>query len=149
MALTTMAGAAVLISSCSTTPAPVVSRYPNQPIAVQVASKYVDDDSPPEYTIRFRNLGPQIVSFDYTIADQPGVPHIDRDGPNSGFIGNHYPGAEVEIPNPLKRSRVWVTLGTISYGKKANVVTKKTEVTSLSVSDSTNPVEPPPLPQAP
>jgi hypothetical protein len=142
--------AGALLSSCATSPAPIISRYPNPPIRAEVASKYVDDDSPPEYLLRFRNVGRQIVSFDYTVSDQPNVPHIDRDGPNSGFIGNHYPGAEVEIPNPLKRSRVWVTLGTISYGKKAGITTRRTTTeVSLLPREGEYSIEPPPLPQIP
>jgi len=129
----------------------MVARDPNIPILVRVDNKYIDEDSPMEHPIKFRNASGQVVSFEYTIADQPGVPHVDREGPNSGFVGNHYPGAEVEVPNPLKKRRVWVTLARVSYGKKANITVKKTttEVSSLSGFEPTNSVEPPPLPQAP
>lgn len=140
--------AAVALSACVSTSTPVVSRYPDQPIFAWVESKYVDDDSPPQYTLRFRNTGSQIVSFDYTVADQLGVPHIDRDGPNSGFVGNHYPGAEVEVPNPLKKQRVYVTLGTLRYGKKLNIPRQR-PAPELSLAPSegpTLPVEPAPLP---
>ena len=92
--------------------------YKKHPIAVRVHSKYIDEDSPMEYTLRFRNAGSEIVSFDYTVADQNGVPHVDREGPNSGMVKNLYPGATLEVPNPLKLKRVFVTLGTVSYGKK-------------------------------
>jgi hypothetical protein len=109
--------------------------YKHHPIAVRVHSKVIDEDSPVEYTIRIRNAGRQIASFDYTVADQPGVPHVDRDGPNSGFIPNLYPGAEVA--NPLKTKRVWVTLGTVTYGKKS-----PTELDSVYRPNATPSVEP-------
>ncbi len=94
--------------------------FKQHPISVRIHSKVIDEDSPVEYTIRFRNVGRQVASFDYTVSDQKGVPHVDRDGPDSGFIPNLYPGAEVEVVNPKKIKRVWVTLGTISYGRKSN-----------------------------
>ncbi len=139
------------LSSCGTTRAPVISRYPNPPLVVHVAGKYVDDDNPPEYTLRFRNTGAQIVSYDYTVADRPGVPHIDRDGPNSGFIANQYPGSEIEIPNPLKKSRVWVSLGTISYGKKTDLASKKpgAHESPLAQTGGADLIEPSALPQNP
>ena len=146
----TLAGAA--LTACVATPVPVVSRSGHQPVVARVESKYVDDDSPPQSVVRFRNLSNTIVSFDYTIADQPGVPHIDREGPNSGFVGNHYPGSEVEVPNPLKRQRVWVTLGRITYGKRRNLPVAKPAATEISLIPDGNPsaaIEPPPLPQTP
>jgi hypothetical protein len=107
---------------CSTRYGQRISRnqkaYKQHPIAVRVHSKFIDEDSPIEYTLKFRNAGNEIVSFDYTVSDQPGIPHVDREGPNSGFISNLYPGAEIEVQNPRKLKRVWVTLGTVSYGKK-------------------------------
>lgn len=140
---------AASLSSCMT--GYPLAHDPNVPVLVRVENKYIDEDSPMEHPIRFRNAGGQVVSFEYTIADQPGVPHVDRDGPNSGFVGNQYPGSEVEVPNPLKKRRVWVTLARVSYGKKANIVVKKTttELSSISGSDTANSVEPPPLPQTP
>jgi len=92
--------------------------YERHPIAVSLFGKYIDEDTPIDYVLRFRNAGRQLVSFDYTVADQRGVPHVDRDGPNSGLVSNLYPGATVEVANPLKRKRVWVMLGTVTYGKK-------------------------------
>lgn len=93
--------------------------YHNHPIAVRVHSKYIDEDTPMEYTLRFRNVGREVLSFDYTLSDQPNVPHIDRDGPNSGLVSNLYPGAVIEVANPLKKKRLWVTLGKVTSGKKA------------------------------
>lgn len=92
--------------------------YNRHPIAVRVFEKFVDEDSPMEYTVRFRNVGREIVSFDFTLADEVGVPHVDREGPNSGFISNLYPGAEVSVPNPINKKTVWATLGTVTYGKR-------------------------------
>lgn len=93
-------------------------QYPTQPIAVKVINKYIDEDSPLEYGVKFRNTGTQVISFDYTIADEQGVPHVDADGPNSGLVENLYPGEEREVPNPLNRMAVFVTLGRVTYGKQ-------------------------------
>jgi hypothetical protein len=112
------------LCSCVTRDNQAISRnlrvYPQHPISVRIHGKVIDEDSPMEYTVRFRNVGRQVASFDYTVADQRGVPHVDRDGPDSGFVANLYPGAEVEVVNPKKVKRVWVTLGTITYGRKTN-----------------------------
>ncbi len=91
--------------------------FKNHPIAVRVGSKVIDEESV-EYFVAFRNVGRDILSFDYTIADEPGVPHIDRDGPNSGLVENLYPGAEVEVKNPRNNMAIWATIGTVVYGKK-------------------------------
>jgi hypothetical protein len=113
---------AACLSSCVTRDGQPVSRnqkvYKNHPIAVRIFSKYIDEDSPMDYTVHFRNAGRQVLSFDYTVSDQPNVPHVDRDGPDSGFVANLYPGAVVEVPNPKKIKRVWVTIGTVTYGRK-------------------------------
>lgn len=110
------------LGACVTRDGQAVSRnqkvYKNHPIAVRIHSKYIDEDSPLEYTIHFRNAGRDVVSFDYTVADQPNVPHVDRDGSDSGFVANLYPGATIEVVNPKKIKRVWVTLGTITYGRR-------------------------------
>ncbi len=91
--------------------------FRNHPISVRVISKYIDEDTPLEYNVAFRNVGREIVSFDFTLSDEPGVPHVDKNGPNSGLIENLYPGAEVELSNPTKRRHVWATLGIVTYGK--------------------------------
>jgi hypothetical protein len=92
--------------------------FRNHPISLRVGSKVIDEEYV-EYFIAFRNVGRDIMSFDYTIADEPGVPHVDRDGPNSGLIENLYPGAEVEVKNPRNRMAIWATVGTVTYGKKS------------------------------
>lgn len=92
-------------------------KFENHPIAVRILSKVVDEETI-DYTVVFRNVGREVVSFDYTIADEPGVPHIDSQGPNSGLIENLYPGAEVEVENPTKKMAVWITLGEVVYGKR-------------------------------
>lgn len=92
-------------------------QFPDQPIAVKVINKLIDEDTL-EYAIKFRNTGKDVISFDYTIADEPGVPHVDADGPNSGLVENLYPGAEVEVKNPLNRMAVFVTHGRVTHGKK-------------------------------
>lgn len=91
--------------------------FRNHPVAVRVGSKVIDEEYV-EYFVAFRNVGRDIMSFDYTIADEPGVPHVDRDGPNSGLIENLYPGAEVEVKNPKNKMAIYATIGTVTYGKK-------------------------------
>lgn len=114
-------GAAVFVlPSCATTafqPEPVV--YGDYNLSYQVKRKYVDEDSPLENEILFRNLGREVMSFDYTIGDEPGVPHIDMDGPNSGLVENLYPGEEREVPNPSNLKAVYPALGRITRGKKS------------------------------
>jgi hypothetical protein len=108
--------AAAALSSCKTVASrPVV--IGDSPVAYQLVSDIVDEDSL-EYTVKFRNVGQQIVSFDYTIADDPNVPHVDCLGPNSGLVENLYPGAEAIVKNPLASKRVSVQLGRLTVGKK-------------------------------
>ena len=106
------------LSSCHTVESKRL-QFPDQPIAVRVINKVIDQDTL-EYAIKFRNTGNDIISFDYTIADEPGVPHVDADGPNSGLIENLYPGAEIEVKNPLNRMAVFVTHGRVTHGKKTS-----------------------------
>ena len=115
-ALLLFAAAAVLVTGCASLYQKRVT-FRNHPVAVRVVSKYIDEDTPLEYNVAFRNIGREVMSFDYTISDEPGVPHVDKHGPNSGLIENLYPGAEVELPNPTKRKHIWATLGTVTYGK--------------------------------
>ena len=115
-ALLLVAVAAVVLTGCASLYQKRVT-FRNHPVSVRVVSKYIDEETPLEYNVAFRNIGRQVLSFDYTLSDEPGVPHVDKDGPNSGLIENLYPGAEVEIPNPTKRKHIWATLGTVSYGK--------------------------------
>ncbi len=92
--------------------------FERHPIAVQVVSRVNEEAEVVEYFVRFRNVGTQILTFDYTIADEEGVVHVDSEGPHSGLIENLYPGVEVEVPNPTESMSVWVTLGTVTYGKQ-------------------------------
>ncbi len=92
--------------------------FPNAPVAYQTVSEMVDEETI-DHTVKFRNVGNQVLSFDYTIADVPEVPHTDCLGPNSGLVENLYPGAEAVVKNPLKDRSVWVQLGRVTYGKKA------------------------------
>jgi len=129
------------LTSCSTehvdSPMTRKSVSGKAPIATWVWGKYVDENSPLDYQVKFRNLGTEVVSFDYTIADKPDVPHLDRNGPNSGFVPNLYPGAEVAVPNPLKRRDVIIVLGKVTYGKK-----NLADLQKMFPSDATAFVEP-------
>ncbi len=91
--------------------------FDRHPIGVQVINTVVDEEEI-VYTVKLRNVGRDIMSFDYTISDEPGIPHVDQFGPNSGLIRNLYPGEEREIENPFNRMAVHVTLGNVTYGKK-------------------------------
>lgn len=91
--------------------------FKNHPVALYVVSKVIDEEKV-EYSVKFRNIGNEVMSFDYTISDEAGVPHVDAEGPNSGLVENLYPGAEVEVPNPTNRLTVWATLGTVTYGRQ-------------------------------
>lgn len=76
--------ATAALTSCKTVASrPVV--IGDSPVAYQLVSEIVDEESL-DHTIKFRNVGQQIVSFDYTIADDPNVPHVDCLGPNSGLV---------------------------------------------------------------
>lgn len=112
--------AAVLISgltSCKTMISDPVA-IGDAPVTYQLVSEIVDEETL-EYTVKFRNVGQQVASFDYTLADDPNVPHLDCLGPNSGLVENLYPGAEATVKNPLKSRHVHVVLGRITYGKKS------------------------------
>ena len=94
--------------------------FSNAPVSYQLVSEMVDEETI-DHTIKFRNIGQQVVSFDYTIGDEPGIPHVDCLGPNSGLIENLYPGAEAEVKNTVESMRgVYVTLGRTTYGKKTS-----------------------------
>ena len=110
--------AAALLTSCKTVSSrPVV--IGDSPVAYQLVSEIVDEESL-EHTVKFRNIGQQVVSFDYTIVDDPNVPHVDCLGPNSGLVENLYPGAEAVVKNPLASKRVTVNLGRFTVGKKTS-----------------------------
>jgi hypothetical protein len=68
----------------------------------------------------FRNVGRQVVSFDYTIADKPTVPHVDSEGKNSGLVANLYPGEERPMQDyPMQKSIIWPKIGTLTYGRRS------------------------------
>jgi len=94
--------------------------FPNAPVSYQTVSTTVDEETI-EHTVKFRNVGSQVLSFDYTIADEPGVPHMDAEGPNSGLIENLYPGAEASVKNPTKSMKnAFVVMGRVTYGKRSS-----------------------------
>lgn len=124
---------AALVSGCKTIETARVV-YPDTPIAYQLVSDMVDEETI-EHSVKFRNIGKEVISFDYTITDDPTVPHIDCLGPNSGLIENLYPGAEILVKNPTKptelvgpvpgvlsgkRGSVHMVLGRITYGKRTS-----------------------------
>ncbi|MEM6911190.1 MAG: hypothetical protein AAF555_06360 [Verrucomicrobiota bacterium] len=92
---------------------------PNAPVRITVTSELIDEETI-DYPVTFRNTGTQIISFDYTIADVAGVPHIDYQGANSGLIENLYPGQEVELDNPWNQMNVHVSFGKVVFGKKTS-----------------------------
>ncbi|MBB5038842.1 hypothetical protein [Prosthecobacter dejongeii] len=115
--LFTLGLATVALASCKTITSERLA-FPNAPVSYQLVSDMVDEETI-ENTIKFRNLGQQIVSFDYTISDEPGIPHVDCLGPNSGLVENLYPGAEAKVKNPLDKNGEFVTLGRVTYGKRS------------------------------
>lgn len=109
--------AAFTLVSCKTISSERVI-FPNTPVAYQLVSDMVDEETI-DYTVKFRNVGNDIVSFDYTIADEAGVPHTDAEGPNSGVIENLYPGAEASVKNPTKSKHAYIVLGRVTHGRKS------------------------------
>lgn len=111
--------AALALISCKTvTSKPVV--FPDSSVSYQTVSEMIDEETI-EHSVKFRNIGSQIVSFDYTLADSPTVPHTDAEGPNSGLVENLYPGAEVSVKNTLKTSNgLHVILGKVTYGRRSS-----------------------------
>lgn len=114
---------AAALASCATVSSARI-QFPNHPVSMQVLNRIIDEDNA-DHLLRFRNTGTEVISFDYTVADTPNVPHLDASGPNSGYVKNLYPGEEREVPNPWKRMRVFVSIGTMTYGKKADDVLQK------------------------
>ncbi len=115
--LLTLAAVSLALASCKTVTTQRVV-FPNTPVAFQLVSDMVDEETL-DYTVKFRNVGNQIVSFDYTIADEPDVPHTDAEGPNSGVIENLYPGAEASVKNPTKSQDAYIVLGRVTHGRKS------------------------------
>jgi hypothetical protein len=91
----------------------------NTPITWRHVTEVIDEEVV-QHSIKFRNVGRDIVSFDYTIVDATGVPHVDAGGPNSGLVENLYPGAETQVKNPLKGDTETVNLGRLTYGKRTS-----------------------------
>lgn len=87
------------------------------PVTWRGVSEVIDEEIV-QYSVKFRNIGSQIVSFDYTLVDDSSVPHVDAAGPNSGLVENLYPGAEIEVKNTWKHEDVTVQLGRVTYGKR-------------------------------
>ncbi len=113
------AACAAALASCKTVTTERVA-FPDSPVSYQLVSEMVDEETI-EHRVKFRNLGQQVVSFDYTIADEPGVPHVDCLGPNSGLVENLYPGAEAEVKNPVKSLKgVHVVIGRVTLGKRTS-----------------------------
>ncbi|HYF35701.1 MAG TPA: hypothetical protein VD994_10455 [Prosthecobacter sp.] len=120
--------------------------YPEAPVAYQFVSEMVDEETI-EHSVKFRNIGQTVVSFDYTLANEPGVPHMDCLGPNSGLVENLYPGAEVQVKNPLRQMKhVYVTLGRITHGKRTGEELAKTYKPSTIVPAGTSAPGATPLP---
>lgn len=121
--LIALAAVSLALASCKTISTSRVT-FPDTPVAYQLVSDMVDEETI-DHTVKFRNVGNQIISFDYTIADEAGVPHTDAEGPNSGVIENLYPGAEASVKNPTKSQRAYIVLGRVTHGRKsADEITK-------------------------
>jgi hypothetical protein len=97
----------------------------NTPVTWRYVTEVIDEEII-QHSIKFRNIGQEVVSFDYTIVDVGGVPHVDAGGPNSGLIENLYPGAEQQVKNPLKGDAESVNLGRLTFGKRSSEQLAKT-----------------------
>jgi hypothetical protein len=89
------------------------------PITWRSVSEVIDEEVI-QHSVKFRNTGSQIVSFDYTIVDDGYVPHVDAGGPNSGLIENLYPGEERQVKNNWKDDAVNIQVGHLTYGKRSS-----------------------------
>jgi len=90
----------------------------NTPVTWRHVTEVIDEEVV-QHSVKFRNTGSDIVSFDYTIVDAVGVPHVDSAGPNSGLVENLYPGAETMVKNPIKGHARDVILGRMTFGKRS------------------------------
>jgi len=122
--------------SCKTMTSQRVT-FPNAPVSYQTVSDMLDEETI-EHSLKFRNVGTEVVSFDYTIADEVGVPHTDAEGPNSGLVENLYPGAEASVKNPTKSmDDLYVVLGKVTYGKRTSEqLAKQYKPSSVAVNSS-------------
>jgi hypothetical protein len=116
--------ASLLLSACTVMESKQVV-VPHAPVTWRHVTEVVDEEVV-MHSVKFRNIGSEVVSFDYTIVDVAGVPHVDAGGPNSGLVENLYPGAEVQIKNPLKGDAEDVVLGRMTYGKRKSEDLAKT-----------------------
>jgi hypothetical protein len=128
----------VALSSCSVMESKPVT-LTGAPVTWRHVSEIIDEEIV-QHSVKFRNIGQQVVSFDYTLVDDSYVPHMDAAGPNSGLVENLYPGAEVSVKNPLKNDTVAVQLGRVTYGKRTTEQLAKTykpwTVTPMAASDA-------------
>lgn len=108
----------VLLSACTVIESKQVP-VANTPVTWRHVTEVVDEEII-NHSVKFRNIGRDIVSFDYTIVDVAGVPHVDSAGPNSGLVENLYPGAETQVKNPLKGDAEDVILGRMTFGKRTS-----------------------------
>jgi hypothetical protein len=113
-----------LLSSCTIIESKQVP-VANTPVTWRHVTEVIDEEVV-QHSIKFRNIGREVVSFDYTIVDSVGVPHVDAGGPNSGLVENLYPGAETQVKNPLKGDTQSVTLGRLTFGKRTSEQLAKT-----------------------
>jgi hypothetical protein len=113
-----------LLTSCTVIESKQVP-VANTPITWRHVTEVVDEEII-NHSVKFRNIGRDVVSFDYTIVDVDGVPHVDAGGPNSGLVENLYPGAETQVKNPLKGEAQSVNLGRLTYGKRTSEQLAKT-----------------------
>lgn len=128
----------------------------NTPVTWRHVTEVVDEEVV-LHSVKFRNVGRDVVSFDYTIVDAVGVPHVDSAGPNSGLVENLYPGAETQVKNPIKGDAKDVILGRMTFGKRTSEQLAKTyKPWSISPVGSTPasggillPPAPEPLPSVP
>lgn len=96
----------------------------NDPKARVVRAHLRNDEG--KLVVIFRNVGKEVVSFDYTIADRANVPHVDSEGRNSGLVMNLYPGEERAMPEyPMQKSVIWPKIGTLTFGRKPEAELEK------------------------
>jgi hypothetical protein len=128
--------AVLALANCKTITSGLAT-FPNAPVSYQAVSDMIDEETI-EHTVKFRNMGNKIISFDYTIADAPDVPHTDAEGPNSGLVENLYPGVEASVKNPTKsRKKLFIVLGKVTYGKQTSEqLAKQYKPSSLAVNSS-------------
>jgi hypothetical protein len=127
-----------LLSSCTVIESRQVP-VTNTPVTWRQVTEVIDEEVV-QHSIKFRNIGQEVVSFDYTIVDAAGVPHVDAGGPNSGLVENLYPGAEQQVKNPLKGDAHSVTLGRMTYGKRTSEQLAKTYKPWSIIPASSSPV---------